>query len=272
MITREKLIELTNDHSYYHVARKILHVSDNTLNKLLKEHNIEKRPRYLRRSYPSISQECKEFMLGSLMGDASIVKQGPQYRFTVTHCPKQKEYLIHKKELLGELAQSDIHTTKHKAHEIPVFIRGKFENRVIKDSISHIIHSKVHPYFAELREKMYNNKRKFVSKWHLDQLTSRSLAYWIMDDGSADFCDNSYVINISTYCFTYEEHELIKKFFFDKFNVEMQLQPIKRGYGWTTRFRTIDSKKIRDIIKPFIPSCMKYKICRKEWLKWSSGK
>jgi hypothetical protein len=88
-----------------------------------------------------------------------------------------------------------------------------------------------------------------------------------MDDGSAEYSDNSYVLRISTYSFTVKEHGMLKTMLFDKFRIEMQLQPTpNRGFGVTTRFRTEDAKRLRELIAPHVPECMRYKIDYTAWL------
>jgi hypothetical protein len=266
-ITREQLIELTRQYSYHNIARKILHIRDINLDKLLKKLNIEKQPKYLKRVYPEIPQSVKEYILGSLLGDMSVVKKGPQHRLSISHSAKQMEYIKYQKTILGELALNNIQETISPAHKIKIFMNNRWEIRTIKKTNCLLLHSKVHPYFTELRKRVYINNKKTLCQWWLDQLTERSLAYWVMDDGSADY-SHSYVITISTYGFTYNENLLLQQFLKQRFNLEAYLQPLKnRGYGYTVRFNVENSKKLRDLIRPYIPTCMRYKTDRDIWIK-----
>lgn len=265
-ITRSELLELIQQHTYYHIARKILHIGDNSFNKLLAFHGIEKEPMYKRKRYPEVSQFQKEFILGSLLGDVAVVKKGPQHRLSFTHNTVQLAYMEHKQKVLGDLGLSRIQHTTSKAHEISIFISGEYQKHVVKETNGLIYHSIVHPYFTELRSRLYPNNKKTISDWWLQQVTPISLAYWIMDDGFADFSDNSYVIRISTYCYSYDEHLLLQEFLNDCFGIELQLQKVARGSGWICRLRTDDSKRLRDIIAPYIIDSMRYKIDRSAWL------
>jgi hypothetical protein len=268
-ITKEELLKLTKQYSY-DTVRKMLHIKDIRLNSLLMEFGIERTPKYMRRTYPEITQECKEFILGSLLGDMSVVKKGPQHRLSCSHCEEQLEYLEHKKELLGKLSLESIQRIKSKAHDIKMLIKNKEVFKTIDGFYNFILHSKVHPYFTELRNKLYcmqgDMARKIVTEWWLNQLTPRSLAYWIMDDGSAEYSDNSYILRISTCGFTQNENIMLSDFMKSKFDIEVQLQSVNRGYGWTLRLRTEASKKLRDLIIPFIPDCMRYKVDKEAWL------
>ena len=269
-ITRDQLLELTKLHSYHKIAKQILHCKENVLDRLLAQHSLEKKPYHSRRHYSNILSTQKQMILGTLLGDASVVKKGPQHRLSLTHNISQLDYLEHQKEMLGELSQADIHITKHKAHKVSSITRGLLKEFMIKAVDSFQLHSLVHPYFTELREKLYQANVKTVCWWWLEQITPISLAYWVMDDGAAEYSDNSYVMRISTYCYTYDEHLLLQRFLQSRFGIEMQIQPTpNRGHGFSTRFRTEDSKRLRDLISPYIPICMRYKVDKEAWLEHS---
>lgn len=260
-ITKDELLGLIKKHSYEYIRRKILHTRDNRFDDLLKEYDIKKEPKWKRRIYPEVTQEQKEFIFGSLLGDMSVVKKGPQHRLSMSHCHDQLEYLEHKKQILGELSLNNIQSANSKSHIMKTFYNGEYNNNTIGEYNGHILHSKVHPFFTELRSKLYPNDKKIISQWWLDQITERSLAYWIMDDGSANYSDDSFVYMISTYCYTYEEHLLLQKFFSDKFNMTLNIQKVQnRGFGNTSRFRTEDSRRLRELIRPYIIPSMQYKI------------
>ena len=251
--------------SLYALRRKYK-TRDDTIDKWLCEYGIAKEPFYRRKSYLEVSDIQHEFILGSLLGDASIVRKAPQHRLSLTHNASQRAYMEHKKEILGSLALASIQDTVSAAHESRVHIRGAWHNHTIKESRGCLLHSKVHPYFTELRGRLYPDDKKTICGWWLDQVTARSLAYWIMDDGSADYSSGSYVLRISTHSYDYGEHLVLREFLGDKFGVEMRIQPTPQcGFGQIVRFRTEDSKRLRDIITPYIPDCMKYKVDREVW-------
>lgn len=266
-ITKEYLQNLVQNHTLRHIARKVLHIRDEKLTRLLDEYRIEKIPKYKRRTYPVIKDNVKEFILGSLLGDGSVVKKGPQHRLSYSHGMKQKEYISHKKEVLGELSLSKIQKVKTKGHNINCYIKNEWQEHYISEYNGFVLHSKVHPHFTELRNKLYVKKKKVINEWWLNQLTNRSLAYWFMDDGCANYTDNSYVIMMSTYCYTYDEHLLLKDFLNNKFKIDIILQKVKnRGYGYTTRLNVENSKKLRDLMQPYIIPSMLYKIDKQAWL------
>ncbi len=190
-----------------------------------------------------ISQKEHDLIIGSLLGDASVRQREINSCFRFSHSIKQKDYCYFKKSILNDFSISEFREVKR-----------KFGNEVI-----HAIDfsTKTHPIFNYYRNLFYENNIKTINKKILEQLNPNSLAIWICDDGSYNkkqgylvLCTNSYSIN---------EHKLIKDFFNNIFG----LNPIigfRDGKYYYLRFKQKDSEKLINIIKPYMPECMKYKI------------
>jgi len=194
-----------------------------------------------------ITQEENDLIIGSLLGDASIRKREINSCFRFSHSVAQKEYCNFKKEVLNNFNISEFREVK----------------RNINKNLIHAIDfaTKTHPVFNYYRNLFYDDGRKRITEEILNQLNPRSLAIWICDDGSYDNTQG-YII-LCTNSYSLEEHKLIKRFFKEKFSVDPTIGFRDKKYYYL-RFKQGDSEKLIEIIKQFIPSCMKYKIGKLE--------
>ena len=214
-------------------------ISARKLIKLVRQwkEDIQKNPMLL------LNQEEHDLIIGSLMGDSCIRQREKNSCFRVAHSIKQGEYLNLKYNIL-------------KNFEISEFDK---RSRIINNRKVDMIYlsTKTHQIFNYYRNLFYQNGRKIVSKDILNQLNAKSLAYWICDDGS--FCQKQKYIIICTNAYTLEEHNLMKEFFNNKFGLNPTIGFRDRKYYYL-RFKQDDSKKLIQIIKPFISPFMSYKI------------
>jgi len=230
--TDRELILFSKKYDIYSIsARKLI--------KLVREWNqeIQKNPLLL------ISQEEHDLVIGSLLGDASIRQREKNSCFRFSHSIKQREYCKFKKDILNNFNISEFREVKRK----------------IRDDFIHAIDfsTKTHPVFNYYRNLFYKNNRKIVSIEILNQLNPRSLVFWVCDDGSYDN-RQGYII-LCTNAYNLEEHQLMKKFFNDKFGLDPTIG-FRDGKYYYLRFKQKDSEKLIEIINPFIPRCMIYKI------------
>ena len=190
-----------------------------------------------------LTEDERDLIIGSLLGDASIRQREKNSCFRFSHSIKQKRYCEFKRDILKDFSISEFREVKRK----------------IRDSFIHAIDfsTKTHPIFNYYRKLFYKEDRKRVSEEILNQLNARSLAFWICDDGSYDNTQG-YII-LCTNAYNLEEHQLMKKFFNDKFRLDPTIGFRNNKYYYL-RFKKEDSKKLIEIIKPFIPFYMKYKI------------
>ena len=220
----------------------INNISARQLIRLVKEWNykIKKTPLTL------LTQKEHNLIIGSLLGDASIRQREKNSCFRVSHSIKQKEYLNWKLNILKNFKISEF-SEKNK-------IINRRELNIINLSTN------THPLFNYYRNLFYKNNRKTITKKILKQLNPESLAIWICDDGSYDNTQG-YII-LCTNAFNLDEHNLMKEFFLKKFNLNPTIGFRDKKYYYL-RFKQNDSKKLINIIRPFILKCMKYKIGEK---------
>ncbi len=228
---RELKIFSQNNDIYNIPARKLI--------KLVRTWNqeIQKNPLIL------VSQKEHDLIIGSLLGDSSIRQREINSCFRFTHSLKQRDYAADKKEILKDFNISEFREVKRR-------IRGSFIHAVD-------FTTKTHPVFNYYRTLFYKNGVKIITNEILEQLNPRNLAFWICDDGSYDNTQG-YIV-ICTNAYTLEEHKLMKEFFNKKFGLDPTIG-FREGKYYFLRFKQEDSKKLIDIIKPFIPLCMTYKI------------
>lgn len=209
------------------------------LRNLIRKWNLEiqKNPHLL------ITQEEHDLIIGSLMGDASVRQRERNSCFRFSHSLKQKEYSEWKAQFLTEFNISEFREVK----------------RRIGNSFIHAIDfsTKTHPLFNYYRNLFYNSGRKAITPGILNQLNPQSLAIWVCDDGS--YSKTQGYIIICTNSYTLKEHKLMKDFFKERFNLDPTIGFRDKKYYYL-RFKQEDSKKLVDIIRPFITKSMLYKI------------
>tara|TARA_Y100000310_G_C20556448_1_gene750789 strand:- start:172 stop:1119 length:948 start_codon:yes stop_codon:yes gene_type:complete len=190
-----------------------------------------------------LTQKEHDIIIGTLLGDASIRKRERYSCLRFSHSIKQKAYFYWKVNKLIDLPISELRESY----------------RTIGDKRNvHMLNfsTRTHPIFNYYRYLFYKSK-KTINKKLLENLNPRSLAIWICDDGSFDRTQG-YIV-LCTNSFSLKEHELMKKCFNKKFGLDPTIGFRDKKYYYL-RFKQEDSKKLIEIVRPFIPRCMKYKI------------
>ncbi len=189
-----------------------------------------------------ISDEQKEVIIGTLMGDSQITASGA---ISCVHSIKQVEYLLHKKSLIANICNDKIWKTK-----------GTAPNG--KDTEGRVFTSGTHPYLVGLRKIFYPNCQKIVPLEFLkNHLTPRALAYWYQDDGSITTSGSA---RFHTEGFTIEDHFKIQNIFAELFDFDVRLHKVKGGYGVNCCFTRESSLKLFDLIRPHIQPYFRYKL------------
>jgi hypothetical protein len=220
----------------------IYNISARDLIKLVRKwnHDVEANPMIL------VSQEEHDLIIGSLLGDASIRQREKNSCFRVAHSVKQESYINIKLNILRNFNISEFDNRTR-------VINGREVNMIY-------LATKTHPVFNYYRNLFYKDGIKNIDLDILNKLNPRSLAYWICDDGS--YSNKQGYMILCTNSFSFDEHKLIKKFFNDKFGLDPTIG-FRDGKYYYLRFKQQDTKKLIEIIKPFIPNSMKYKIGEK---------
>lgn len=195
------------------------------------------------RGIKRLSNRQKAILIGKILGDGTLEKNGYYSRLRVCHSSKQREYVFW---LYKEL--KDLSTKK------PRFImtdneRGKlYQYRFDTYSL---------PVVDRYRKLFYNNGKKIVPRNIFKLLTSPiSLAVWYMDDGYKR-TDNS-GLYLCTSGFTKLENLRLKECLFTNFGLETNLH-YAGGYirlHIPSRCISLFSK----YVSPYLVKSMFYKI------------
>lgn len=195
----------------------------------------------------TLTNTQREMLLGTIMGDSSIIPSSAnRFRFTSGHSEKQRAYLEHKRDVLRPFSWD---------------LRPQRKVLNGKTHLGFKLETFVHSVFNPLRELFYSTGEKRFTPELVNQLTPRSLAYWLMDDGGTS--GKVLVLGYSTYR---EDLELVKSMMQDRFNICLRIDRHSDSF-----FRIVASTKVSrpglvQLVEPFLISSMRYKIA-----KWSDN-
>lgn len=133
-----------------------------------------------------------------------------------------------------------------------------------------------HPFFTQLRERIYTDKYKGIDPHALKLLDFESLSFLYMSDGclSVDFrpenrmVNPSYNVTLNMKRLSYGDQLLLKKALKEKLDLEFNV--MRHGKYYYLRLRTKDVQKFMDGIRQYITPSFSYKILDEVPLKSDS--
>jgi len=194
-----------------------------------------------------LSEELRQIILGTLLGDSSIYMPSKTTRgFSFTHSISQSDYFDYKKMLLGKI----FNESKGYKGGFDGSKKNRRGNSIVNNAISNLI--------INYCEK--NGKKQITKKW-VNELLPIGIAFWYMDDGSADFNNKQRArIRFATNAFSYDEVKLFQNMFKAKYNIDSKIF----DYNGNTLCLSADSsEKLFSIISPYVCDSMKYKLPKK---------
>ena len=193
-----------------------------------------------------IDEDAHQILLGSLLGDGSLTIHKFSPRFSENHCMKQKEYLNWK---INYFEKDNIPLTTR------IVILKKNGKQINYQLWS--METKYIPQLLYYYSLFYGNGKKEVNWKILQQLEPLGLAVWYCDDGSLYKRNDRYnEVHIATNCFSLEQLELVKTWFKFRWDINITIRPSDN----TISIMQDSIKKFINLIKPYIQSCMRYKI------------
>lgn len=205
---------------------------------------------------PKLSKEdLRSALIGMILGDSHIgfSERSKNARLTLDHSPKQAKYMEYCSDIISQIPN--------------IHINIKKRLRRIKEKTYGIISLNTNnsPIFTRLYRQMYKNKKAIVTKKQLNKLTPLGLAIWFQDDGSACFRyrNNKTVISnraikICTMAYSYEEHLIMQKYFWERWGIKVKIYKDKgKYYLW---FQGKEANKFINIIAPYVIPENHYKI------------
>lgn len=174
-----------------------------------------------------------EFVVGSLLGDGTLLKTSAGWCFRVHHGLDQQWYVEYKHQFLEQYVRSPPSRSG----------RGCYFRTV------------THPAFSEYRQAFYPAGRKVVPVAVLDEyLSGFALAIWLMDDGNADGSG----VRLNTQSFTYDENLALAGWLSARFALNAHVNRDKSGFR--LRIGASSRSRLLAIVQPHIHPRMGYKL------------
>lgn len=274
--SKDQLLELYFGQNLSHVQiAEQLGSSSSSVRRAFQKYNIKSRTNAESQTSinitrtPNLSNEQKQLIYGSLLGDACLSrsvmesnKTGKEieiYKLFFYHTEKYIGYIEHKADLLG------IGIKTKKRCKLSTRISG--HGSIMKGfAFSHT------PTLKEIAKDCLdeNYKKKLSTKW-LGQIDIQGLAYWFMDDGSLRLDRSSRMASIIFYTqsFTMAENQLLKNLL-ESFGFRSRIDKDPNG-DENRRILVIGHQKdVMDFLRKterFVVPCMDYKnrILRNNW-------
>lgn len=193
-----------------------------------------------------LSDQNREIILGSLLGDGSLKIQKPyrNARFSFRHSIHQAEYFFWKVQNLKEISSEYAYWKQ----DADGFSR---ECKIRYQSVAREV-------LTELNKFTHHHNRLFIRRKWLNILTPLSLAIWWCDDGS--LISNSRKGVFCTDGFDFEGVKKIARYLRVVWKIDCKVGRISLQGKRATQYRiwirsTEELKKFLRIILPFIPVC-----------------
>ena len=258
ILNKEELDNLLSRFKSVGKVSSYLSIPYSTVYAWYKKYNIELPPScmtiYQELRSVSISNVHRSVILGSILGDGSLIKQksSKNARLQIGHCTKQLDYLKWKKKLLDPFVKS-----------VPVEAEKPGPKTIVgKKSYSNgywIMNTIAHPDITKYYNKYYYNGKKRVYRDVVEDLDILALSVWLADDGSFTFrkdCKYSIRGSIATCSFTTDEIGVLmialRRFYIGNMSLDKYSNTI-------TLSGTDGIVDIIDKVTKVLPKCIHYK-------------
>ena len=190
-----------------------------------------------------LTNEQKNLILGTLLGDGSIEKRWKNPRLRIDHSVAQKKYVFWKYDILKSIATQEPH------------IINEIDKRSGKLSTRWYFSTKAIPELDFFYQLFYQNKRKAIKLGLLDHIIHPlSLAVWLMDDGSAEYAGAS----LQTHGFSLADVIRLMKAIQGNFGIKVQK---RRNKGkWIIYFPKSSMEKLKLTVQKYVLPEFRYKL------------
>ena len=190
----------------------------------------------------SLSFQQEAILVGKILGDGCLEKNGEHVRLKIEQSDKQKEYVFwlykHFIPFVGAPPKAVLHTGWNKETK-----RWRFATRSLS------IFDKYHKLF-------YVQRRKIIPLALHTFLSPLTLAVWYMDDGYVR-TDKSGAY-LCTSSFTIPEHHKLQHILIQSFDIQTSIH--FAGKYARLHIPSKHLKRFFEIIKPHVVPCMRYKL------------
>lgn len=196
-------------------------------------------------SQRKLTKRQKDILIGMLLGDGCLEKNGRNVRLRIEHGLRQKDYLDWKYREFQNLA-----TDKPR-------IVQSFHVKTRKNYSRWHFSTFSFPELNIYKRKFYSQKVRKIPDNISGLLKSPlSLAIWFMDDGyKRNDCN---ALRINTDCFDHKGQELLQRCLKRNFKINTKIH--KKGKFWNIYIPNPAVKKFCGVVKPYIIPKMRYKI------------
>lgn len=252
-LEKEYLVDKLTD---YEISKKY-NCSAPWIGILRKKWMIKSIKKYERNDKQKLLPQQEELVYGSLLGDASFGGRrntNCNVYFRVSHI--SKSLIEFKHNIMKSFIKTKVKPWKDKR----LNRKEMYDLRTIS-----------HPVFTNIYKVTHLNNIKTISQEWLDKITPFGLAIWYMDDGS--ITKSNYMMRISSESFDLDGHLLIQRYFREKWNISVKINPSSAKNHYLLCFKAKERNKFFTIIRPYIIPAMKYKIQlgNGKWSEWTKS-
>lgn len=194
-----------------------------------------------------LTNEQEQILMGSLLGDACMEKNGSHYRVKFDHSIAQEGYLYWKYEKLANYATS-------------ILSGNSYDSRTDKYYKHVRFNTKSHEIFDKYYRMFYGKGRKCVPLNIKNLLTSKTaLAVWYLDDGAKRTDCNA--LRIHTNCYPVAEQEVLLEMLEVNFGIVAKLHKVHHE-EYVIYIPSDNAKKFCKLIQDVITEIpdMRYKL------------
>lgn len=190
-----------------------------------------------------LTQRQREILIGTLLGDAHLEKNGRYSRVRIDHYDKHKAYIFWLAQELLPFSLKPRKIVEVDKRNDKQYSRWHFSTKSL-------------PIFDEFRTLFYQNGRKIIPP-SLDTLLSPlSLAIWYMDDGFRRRDSKGFYLCTSS--FTEEEQDLLRGLLQRKFEL---LTRVHHQHELGRIFiPSVSADTFNNLVKPFVLPVFRYKL------------
>jgi hypothetical protein len=196
----------------------------------------------------SLTNEQKEALVGIILGDGSLERRKTTHntRLRIEQAyPEKESYLLSVYELFKFLTFSP--------PKIVIRKPDKRTGKIHKSMSFKTVHMPCLNYYYDL---FYDNSIKVIPENIHELLTARGLAYWIMDDGSISYYNQTI---LHTRAFTKEEVILLQNALKINFELRTRIEE-KQTNQWIIYIPVIQKIALNKIVGAYMHETMLYKI------------
>lgn len=191
-----------------------------------------------------VSKTKLSILIGTMLGDGHLEKNGNGYRLQILHSYKQREYVQWKYEQLKRWVSKE-----------PRLLE-MVDSRYRKTNLGVRFRTRNAKVFGDLHRLFYRGKQKVVPVGIEKMLDARALAVWYMDDGGRRKDCRGMFLN--TLSFTDREQALLQQALLNRWKIETRLHWVQDGYR--IYIPATMALRFTRIVVPYMIPSMYYKL------------